>query len=471
MKTKQAVEREREIAREVEALLHTWRVHPGQEAILKCEADVLTVPCGRRWGKSEAKAMWHLRGAMEDRLRGIRGNSWVVERTLKLVRPVAETFLRIAPPGWITGVVGGDEHPQALKVGCARITFQSADHPERLVSEGLRRCSVDECGIVNDRVVKESVLPTMIDHAGTPFGGKLLLCGVPKGKGSFFYEYAAKGWDPEKRWKPGRPGGFETITGNSFLNPFMPRWKILEIAREMPPLLRRQEIGGEFIDDAGGFFQGVRRLAILPDEPPDPRPECHYAMGVDWARAVDFTVATIIEVETMRVVGWYRDHRKPWPDMRGLVLDLAESYGVGFVCHDRSGVGDTQHDELEKALRGKARVSGIYTNRREEQHRILHNLRSAIEDGVLTYPRIPVLLDELDNFEAEVGEGGLVRLKAPDGKHDDCVISMALATWCAGQRTSARVHTIEPHRRANAWTNKATQRSGRGRWAKLGGRV
>ena len=42
-------------------------------------------------------------------------------------------------------------------------------------------------------------------------------------------------------------------------------------------------------------------------------------------------------------------------------------------------------------------------------------------------PNLPVLVEELKRFQYEILPSGAVRLGAPSGAHDDCVISLALA--------------------------------------------
>ena len=50
-----------------------------------------------------------------------------------------------------------------------------------------------------------------------------------------------------------------------------------------------------------------------------------------------------------------------------------------------------------------------------------------IEQRLITYPDIGIMLDELESYTYNVSDLGNVRFSAPDGLHDDCVISLALA--------------------------------------------
>jgi len=51
----------------------------------------------------------------------------------------------------------------------------------------------------------------------------------------------------------------------------------------------------------------------------------------------------------------------------------------------------------------------------------------AIEQRLVTFPNIAELIEELGCFNYDVTDFGNIRYSAPQGMHDDCVISLALA--------------------------------------------
>ncbi|MCR4398946.1 MAG: hypothetical protein NUV93_08290, partial [Firmicutes bacterium] len=53
--------------------------------------------------------------------------------------------------------------------------------------------------------------------------------------------------------------------------------------------------------------------------------------------------------------------------------------------------------------------------------------------------RVHDLLNELEAFEYEISRAGNVKYGAPEGQHDDCVISLALAVWAAKTRRTVPV--------------------------------
>jgi hypothetical protein len=74
-------------------------------------------------------------------------------------------------------------------------------------------------------------------------------------------------------------------------------------------------------------------------------------------------------------------------------------------------------------------------------------LALAFERGTITIPNHPALVGELQAFEARSLPSGLTRYAAPEGLHDDCVMSLALA-WqglgCWVEHRSQRTFLIEP---------------------------
>jgi len=48
---------------------------------------------------------------------------------------------------------------------------------------------------------------------------------------------------------------------------------------------------------------------------------------------------------------------------------------------------------------------------------------------LLTAQVFPEAVEELESYQYAVSEQGNVKMNAPGGVHDDCVISLALALW------------------------------------------
>ena len=383
-----------------------WRLHSDQLRAFESDARAIVIAAGRRWGKSELGVMWALRGAHNDRLAGIPGISWWVAPTHVTNRPIWRKMFRIAPPGWITGQRGTEGDPDFIELGPARIEFKTAEHPERLVAEGLRRVNIDECGIVKEAVWRESILPTLIDHRAPA-----MLMGTPKGR-NWFFHMANRGHDPADP-------DVLTITGPSYANPFIDRAEVERLASEMPERLYRQEILAQFLDDEGAVFRGVRDCVQASyDRGPTE------VIGVDLAKHSDFTVLTGMDADR-RVTYFDRFREVSWPLQKERIINAAGKRIK--VLLDSTGVGDPILDDLVQA---GVSIDGFkFTNASKQQ--LVENLAIGIEQRDITLPDEPVMVNELEAFEFEVGRTGVVRYNAPEGAHDDCVISLALAYWAA----------------------------------------
>jgi len=68
-----------------------------------------------------------------------------------------------------------------------------------------------------------------------------------------------------------------------------------------------------------------------------------------------------------------------------------------------------------------------YTNKSKTQ--LIEKLSIFIEQKRIFYPPIPELLDELESFGYHLTPSGNYKYGAPEGMHDDCVNSLALAVW------------------------------------------
>ena len=65
---------------------------------------------------------------------------------------------------------------------------------------------------------------------------------------------------------------------------------------------------------------------------------------------------------------------------------------------------------------------------------LLTNLQILLDQDRIKIPDDEVLLDELRSMTYELNEAGNTVIKVPDGKHDDRIMSLALAVWDIPER-------------------------------------
>ncbi len=91
---------------------------------------------------------------------------------------------------------------------------------------------------------------------------------------------------------------------------------------------------------------------------------------------------------------------------------------------DTTGLGDPIYDDLTAQ---KVPIESFkFTESSREQ--LLNGLKILIEQNKIKLPNDPILLDELKSFQYEL-VGSKVKMRVPEGIHDDTVMSLALAVW------------------------------------------
>ncbi len=393
-----------------------WELYEQQAAALLSTIRFGTYPAGRRAGKSELGVKRVTLAARRARAMGRAGTIWIVYPTYGVARVAWRKLLRIAPRGWITETRGTDLHPQAIRFGDVVVEFRSAARPELLVAEGLLFLWADECGIIPERVWRESLRPTLIDHRA-----HALFTGTPKGVGSWYHALHQRGLDP-------RDGEVTTVSANgidglpSHVNPFVSREEIELVGAEMSARTYSQEILGQFLSDAGAVF----RLAAVRDKGLRLSTEPTAVIGIDLARSVDFTALVGMDANCA-VTYCERFQHVDWPMQKRRFVVAWERLGKPTIVMDSTGVGDPVYQDLREA--------GLPIEPYEFTHRtrswLLENLAIGFDEAILTLPDEPALLNELTSFGITRTPTGLPKYAVPDGKHDDYVMALALAYYGA----------------------------------------
>jgi hypothetical protein len=184
-----------------------------------------------------------------------------------------------------------------------------------------------------------------------------------------------------------------------------------------------QEYYCKFIEGAGQFFKRIDQAKIEEEDTPDPKHR--YQMGVDLAKYQDYTVITIIDLNTFRVHKQERFNQIDWNLQKAKIENTYLRYFKPLIYIDSTGVGDPIYEDLfKKGLR----IEGFKFTESSRKD-LLNNLALKIEQGKIKIPETDTLVSELQSFHYELSERGKITLKVPDGLHDDTVMSLALACW------------------------------------------
>jgi len=294
-----------------------------------------------------------------------------------------------------------------ISLGDSVIDFRSAEREDTLRGETVNFMVVDETGLIKRDAWEYSMRGTI-----SATQAQVLFIGTPKGK-NLFYELYCKGQDPLET-------EYASFQIESKESPYFDPKEWASVKR-LPQRIFEQEYKAHFIEDGGEVFRNVRDCVRGRFE--EPIAGKAYFAGVDLAKSVDYTVICILD-ETGHVVAYDRFNELSWSIQKDRIKRLCGRYGA--VAHiDSTGVGDPIVEEL--SLEGVQVVGLKFTNITKRQ--IIEGLAMGVERAEVSFPEIPELINELNIFTFEQLPSGMLRYGAPEGLHDDCVISLALAWW------------------------------------------
>lgn len=383
-------------------------LHPAQREVWDDPARFHVLATGRRWGKSRLGALLCLAIAA----RG--GRAWWVGPSY----PVASIGWRMLRRlvAQIPGAVSREGERMITLPNGGTIQVKSADNPDSLRGEGLDFVVIDECAFVREEAWTEALRPALADRKGGA-----LFCSTPKGRNWFWRLWHNADGETWRAWR-----------FSSYANPFIDPKEIDAAKAQLPERIFQQEFMAEFILDSDGVFRHV--LAAATATPLDkPRPGSTYVAGLDWALSVDFTVLTILDATTRRMVYLDRFNGVDYSLQRQRIAATCRRFGVVVVMAEENAMGKPNNDELRKM--------GLpvrdFTTTNASKAEIVEGLASAFEQSQVAILNEPYLLAELQAYGAERMASGQTRYSAPVGMHDDCVMSLALA-WHGALRGMPR---------------------------------
>jgi len=276
-----------------------------------------------------------------------------------------------------------------------------------------KRVIFDECAFIPGLLDMWNfvVRPTLIDYQGDAW-----FFSTPKGRGGFW-----------QLWQQGQDATQEEWVSwqmSSTVNPHVPADEIAAMASALPELVYRQEILAEFIDDTTGVFRHVLDAATA--EPQDGAiGGREYVFGVDWGRSNDFTAIVVLEVTTSEVVALDRFNQIDYSVQLARLTALYERFRPRAIVAEANSMGQP----LIEQLREQGLPVIPFTTTAASKQVAVDALALAFERGALRIIPDPVLIAELQAYEAERLPSGMLRYGAPAGMHDDTVMALMLAWY------------------------------------------
>lgn len=295
----------------------------------------------------------------------------------------------------------------------SRIALIGADNETRLLGVGIKGVVLDECALLKETVWTRIIRPMLADTRGWA-----MFISTPRGR-NWFYDIFCRDHKDWQSWN------YPTS-----VNEYIAKEEIDEAKKDLPKRLFSQEFEAAFLDEDTGVFKGIRQ--IIGGEPQDAILGRDYVTGIDLAKTYDFTVLCTIDRITREVVALERFQDVKWVQQQLQIQEHSFRYNNSFCIIDSTGVGDPIVESLSSS-----NISMFYEDSKPgfkitsaSKAPLIQNLVIAIEQRLIRIPKeFDVLIKELQAYEYQITKNGNITYNAPEGKHDDCVIALALAVW------------------------------------------
>ena len=280
------------------------------------------------------------------------------------------------------------------------IQFYSSENYDNIRGETFDYLIMDESAWQSEQAWTEVLRATVLVK-----GRKVLFLSTPKGRNWFYTLHALDGVNPQ----------YKSFTMTSYDNPLIQPSEIDDARLTLPDNVFRQEYLAEFIDGGAGVFKEL----TINDQPQ--QTDKHY-FGIDWGRAEDYTVLTILN-RNGQMVCCERWRQMPWLDIIiQMVKHLKHWNAQGYS--EANSIGDPLFEQLN-ALYPKAEL--FYTTSKSKQD-IIEGLQVAVQNKEFTSLSHDWLKKEFELFTYEYSQKTrTVKYSAPPGFHDDGVMSCAMA--------------------------------------------
>lgn len=389
-------------------------LHEGQQEILRNAARFNTVACGRRFGKTTLGLAIASRGAPHapGGLRKGFDVGWF-SPTYKLLDDAwrsAKGFLRP-----FTARVDAQQRRLELVTGAA-LDFWTLEDPDAGRGRKYGLVVVDEAAMARhlEQAWTAAIRPTLTD-----FEGGAWFFSTPKGRNYF--------WQLYHRAEGVQEGAWRAHHAPSSANPHLPASEIEEARLSLPERVFAQEYLAQFLHD-GGVFRRITAavdstLPVDAHEARDAGDGRAYVIGVDWGRHEDFTVITVVDARANAVVAVDRFTQIDYAIQLARLQALHQRFPRAPILAESNSMGGPLVEQLQR-LRLPVRA---FQTTHASKNAAIEALALAFEQGALRIPAMQWLIDELMAFNQERLPSGAMRYGAPQGMHDDGVMSLAIA--------------------------------------------
>jgi phage FluMu gp28-like protein len=387
------------------------KLHSGQKRIvgeiLNSPAKFCSLNCSRQYGKSVLAIQLILYYAINfPNTRNFYGTPFH-SQAKKVFTKVINSILK-------SGIVKeyNKSDMTITLINNSVILFSGVERYDNLRGETIFHMIIDEASFIRNEAFTEALRPMLLVK-----GRKCILISTPKGKKNLFFKLSQLGMADDQ---PNYSYHFGTYTENPFYN----LEEIEDARRNLPIYIFRQEYLGEFIDAGAEIFVNIDEVFCLKDYA---KPTSKNYAGLDLGRKNDYTVLTVMN-NLGEVIEIYRDNKKSWDEIMNNVAAILKKHNAHCLV-ETNGIGDVVCEILKKKY---SKIEAFITSNSSKQT-IIEQLIVDFQNLSIKLPNeslFKYLKDEIEALEVEYNvKTRNIFYRAPQGLHDDCVMSAALCNY------------------------------------------
>ena len=313
------------------------------------------------------------------------------------------------------------------------INFKSAEQRDALRGYTADFLAIDECAFIPDEIFY-LILP-WTDAKKAP----ILMTSTPFVKGGFFYQYFNYGLD----------GTHNTVTINwsdpkykESIEKILPPEKLEEYRQVLPSNVFKTEYLGEFLDDDGAVFVGLKD--ILCDTAITATDRLYVGLDFSNQGENDYTVISIFNQNGNQVYIKYFNNISPLGQIVKIVKELEPlADQIDVIACELNSIGTPYTDLIkEKSQILEDKVEGFQTSN-TSKNAIVLNMQTAIENKNVTLLPDDKEIREFGYFTATYNpKTRNVSYAAPQGLNDDTVMATLIAYDAYRQGTQIGTYNI-----------------------------
>lgn len=382
------------------------------DSIINDDAKYYVCNIGRQWGKTMFATNQMLYWAINSSGSQIAWVSPIYKQSKKVFDELERATAN-------SGLFEFNRSELTVK-GCgSTIHFFSGERPDNIRGNTFDYLIIDEMAFTRSELWNEVLQATVLVK-----GKKVVFISTPKAKNHFYQLALQHNYDDRYKY----------FHFTSYDNPMIDHVEIDAIRRSLPEHVFKQEYLAEFLDNSSGLFKNVKQNVI---ETSADRSGKLYG-GLDIGRADDYTVLTILNASNQMVYveRWRHDE---WSSIIDKVAVQIKKFNAS-VYVEVNNQGDVFFEMLKRICGN--RVEPFVTSTKTKPI-MIEDLSVLFEQGTIKILNEEWLIDELEAFTYIYNpKTRQVKYSAPNGVHDDGVISLSLAVQARKQLSRKGQYTI-----------------------------